>query len=237
MKIATEYNLDLVFDDSIFNGIIPIDSSGDTIDINDEDVNFWIFSPKDNWDYFYNNKIISIAKDYLGDPTVYENKSAIKSEMLRQGKEKYATTCKNASLEVWEFVNVMKAGDIVFAKEGVNKIIGKGTITSDFIYDDSKQEGFKYYRKIDWEHRGEWDHPGKAVTKTLTKITQYTDYVQKLNSLFDNSKCNIVVSHQEKLLRHADKILVLKNGEISGIFPDEERKTPQLSLKLWSFYG
>jgi len=37
---------------------------------------------------------------------------------------------------------------------------------------------------------------------------------EKLNSLFDNSKCNIVVSHQEKLLRQADKILVLQNGEI-----------------------
>ena len=37
---------------------------------------------------------------------------------------------------------------------------------------------------------------------------------EKLNSLFDNSKCNIVVSHQEKLLQQADKILVLQNGEI-----------------------
>ena len=37
---------------------------------------------------------------------------------------------------------------------------------------------------------------------------------ERLNSLFDKNKCNIVVSHQEKLLKNADKILVLKNGEI-----------------------
>lgn len=38
---------------------------------------------------------------------------------------------------------------------------------------------------------------------------------EKLNNLFNKEKCNIVVSHQEKLLNKADKILVLENGKIS----------------------
>ena len=38
---------------------------------------------------------------------------------------------------------------------------------------------------------------------------------EKLNNLFDSTKCNIVVSHQERLLKNADKILVLENGKIS----------------------
>ena len=33
---------------------------------------------------------------------------------------------------------------------------------------------------------GEWPHPGQAVMKTLTDITSYTDYVEKLNSLFED---------------------------------------------------
>ncbi|MBE5741093.1 MAG: ATP-binding cassette domain-containing protein [Clostridiales bacterium] len=37
----------------------------------------------------------------------------------------------------------------------------------------------------------------------------------RLNSLFDRQKSYIVVSHQEKLLNHADKILVMKDGKIS----------------------
>lgn len=37
---------------------------------------------------------------------------------------------------------------------------------------------------------------------------------ERLNNLFDKNKCNIVVSHQERLLSSADKILVLKNGKI-----------------------
>jgi len=39
---------------------------------------------------------------------------------------------------------------------------------------------------------------------------------EHLTKIFDKNKCNIVVSHQEKLLNMADKILVLKSGEISA---------------------
>lgn len=37
---------------------------------------------------------------------------------------------------------------------------------------------------------------------------------EKLVTLFENNKCNIIVSHQEKLLKHADNLLVLKDGKI-----------------------
>lgn len=37
---------------------------------------------------------------------------------------------------------------------------------------------------------------------------------EKLNSIFDKEKTYIVVSHQEKLLKQADKILVMQNGKI-----------------------
>jgi len=38
----------------------------------------------------------------------------------------------------------------------------------------------------------------------------------KLTNIFDKNKCNIVVSHQEKLLNVADKILLLENGRIKA---------------------
>lgn len=37
---------------------------------------------------------------------------------------------------------------------------------------------------------------------------------ERLSEIFDRSKCNIVVSHQEKLLNMADKILVMEAGVI-----------------------
>lgn len=38
----------------------------------------------------------------------------------------------------------------------------------------------------------------------------------KLTNIFDKNKCNIVVSHQEKLLSVADKVLLLENGKIKA---------------------
>ncbi len=40
---------------------------------------------------------------------------------------------------------------------------------------------------------------------------------EKLTSLFDAKKCNIIVSHQEKLLKHADNVIVLKGGKIACV--------------------
>lgn len=42
------------------------------------------------------------------------------------------------------------------------------------------------YSKGRLTHKGEWPHPGQAVMKTLTDITPYTDYVKKLDDLFED---------------------------------------------------
>ena len=39
---------------------------------------------------------------------------------------------------------------------------------------------------------------------------------EKLNELFNKDKTYIVVSHQEKLLKNADKIMIINNGKISA---------------------
>jgi DNA polymerase III delta prime subunit len=43
---------------------------------------------------------------------------------------------------------------------------------------------YKHIRRVNWTHNGEWEHPGQAVQKTLTDITPYTEYVEKLEALF-----------------------------------------------------
>jgi len=156
--------------------------------IGDKDVtsvHYWIYSPYDDWDEMYEDGIITIGRDYLGDPLQYATKSAMQAKMLECGTEKYTTSYRNASLEVWQFVHDIKPGDVIFAKRGMSSVIGRGVVTSEFIYDDTKPTEFKYYRRIKWTHKGEWEHPGKAVTKRLTDITQYTDYIEKLKTLFE----------------------------------------------------
>lgn len=56
---------------------------------------------------------------------------------------------------------------------------------------------------------------------------------EKLNNLFEKTSTNIIVSHQEKVLKNADEILVLKQGEIeySGKTKDI---LPKISKKICS---
>ena len=198
-KIAKEHNFDVCFDDSIFEGIIPKKTTDAALSNDETAPHYWIYSPYDEWDEMYNGGIITIGRDYIGDPMQYATRAEMQAKMLEMDQDTYTTTYKNASLEVWQFIHDMKPGDVVFAKKGTRTVIGCGVVTSEFIYDEKKPMDYKYYRQINWTHNGEWEHPGKAVTKTLTDITRYTDYVEKLKALFaDNFDEEIEVVEQEE---------------------------------------
>ena len=74
-------------------------------------------------------------------------------------------------------------GDVVFVKKGRKKVLGYGIVTSSYYYDENRAF-CKSLRNVDWKAKGEWEHPGAAVLKTLTDITPYTDYIEELKSLF-----------------------------------------------------
>lgn len=76
-----------------------------------------------------------------------------------------------------EFANEVKPGDIVFAKLGMYKIIGRGIVTSEYIFDPSRVS-YRHIHKVNWTHTGEWEPEYQNAMKTLTDITPYTDYYQ-----------------------------------------------------------
>ena len=148
-------------------------------------VHYWIYSPGDGaskWDDFYKRGVMGLGWSEIGDFSQYSSKDEMKTAM----KEKIDPTrpYKNAAHATWQFLQEMKPGDIVFAKKGMHSIIGRGVVTSEYIYDTEDPE-FPNIRKVNWTNTGDWEHPGQAVMKTLTDITSYTDYVAKLNSLID----------------------------------------------------
>lgn len=154
----------------------------------DEDVStthYWLYAPGDGatyWDEFYNDGIIAIGWDEIGDLSTYSNKNEIKKAM----REKYDPTKshKNSAHATWQFANEMKIGDVIFAKKGMNSIVGRGIVESDYEFDPSRPY-FNNIRKVNWTDKGEWKHPGQAAIKTLTDITAYTDYVDSLKALFE----------------------------------------------------
>lgn len=156
----------------------------------DEDidtVHYWIYSPGNGaskWDEFYKDGIMAIGWGSIGDLCNFASKDEMKQKM----KEFVDPTLsfKNAAYATWQFAKEMKPGDIVFAKKGMHTLVGRGIVMSDYEYDATVEDDYNNIRKVNWTHTGNWQHPGQAVMKTLTDITAYTDYVEKLNALFES---------------------------------------------------
>lgn len=167
------------------------------VDSNVKETNYWIYSPGDNacmWDEFYKLGIMGIGWDEVGNLKDFSSKEEIKERMKSVYDASYSY--KNNAHCLWQFANEIKVGDIIFAKKGMHKIVGKGVVTSDYIFDDTRAN-YKQIRKVQWQYKGEWEHPGQAVMKTLTNITPYSDYVQKLLELFGDEAEDEAVQEAE----------------------------------------
>ena len=147
-----------------------------------------MYSPGENakfWDDNYQEGVMAIGWGKLGNLKDYKDGDAYK-EKLRQYYGAGTSHIQDACM-LYNFAYDMKPGDIVFAKKGRSLIIGRGVVTSNYIYDENRNEQ-PNIRKVDWTNCGEWKTDSFQVMKTLTNITLYTDYIDKLNQLVDGSK-------------------------------------------------
>ncbi len=155
----------------------------------DEDTNavhYWLYSPGKNagyWEEFYKKGIMAIGWGAIGNLSKFEDKNQMK-ETMRTTYEHSDRSYKNDAHAAWQFAKEIKVGDVVFVKQGMHQIIGRGVVESEYLFDENQPEDFNNVRRVKWTHKGEWEHPGQAVLKTLTDITPYTDYIEKLNALF-----------------------------------------------------
>lgn len=188
-----------------------------TVDSNIKETNYWIYSPGDNasmWDEFYKSGIMGIGWDDVTDLKGFSSKEEIKDFMKKVYDPSYSY--KNNAHCLWQFANEIKVGDVIFVKKGMHKIIGKGIVTSDYIYDTSRST-YKHIRKVDWQNKGEWEHPGQAVMKTLTNISAYPDYVQKLLALFAEDASEEV--SEQKEIKYP---LYSKDDFLNEVYMDED---------------
>ena len=146
---------------------------------------YWLFAPGENankWQEFLSEGIMAIGWDELGDLSAYTSKSDIADSLRTLNNSN--SSFKNSTSAVWEFVYKIKPGDIIFAKKGKSIIVGCGIVESDYEHDENR-ESYRNIRKVKWTHNGEWNHPGQAALKTLTDITSYNEYVEKLLALIN----------------------------------------------------
>ena len=179
-------------------------------------VHYWIYSPGDNasmWNEFYDKNIMGVGWDEIGDLRQYTSKEEIKNAL--KDKIDSSLTYKNAAHALWQFAKELKPGDIVFVKKGMHTLIGRGIVESSYYYDINRNR-YKNVCKMKWTHNGEWEHPGQAVMKVLTDITQYTDYVKKLLEIVNN---NDILEEDEKEQKYS---AYTKDDFLSDVYMTDE---------------
>ncbi len=150
--------------------------------------NYWLYAPGENsykWDEFHAQSIMGLGWDEIGNYLQYPDKVSLRKAMQKAYDP--SLSYKNAVHATWQFAHVMMPGDIVIAKKGLHRIVGRGVVQSDYFFDQNRKD-FKHVRSVRWTHKGDWEHPGQAAMKTLTDITPYTEYVEELEALFADSE-------------------------------------------------
>ena len=104
------------------------------------------------------------------------------------------------------------------SKRVEGKIIGRGIVTSDYIFDEDREE-YNNIRTVTWTHKDEWDHDGQIVLKTLTNITPYTDYCQKLEYLLSVDSDEEISTDEEIFVYDP----YTETDFLSEVFMDEHR--------------
>jgi hypothetical protein len=145
---------------------------------------YWLYAPGERankWEEFYNQGLMAIGWDELGDLRKLGDKDQIAKEIQKVYNTESSSF--NNALANLEFRDIIHIGDIVISKKGRQEYLGYGIVDSEYYYDDNAHD-YKNRRKVSWVKRGVWNAPNAdIVLKTLTDITKYPDYVEVLRKL------------------------------------------------------
>lgn len=171
------------------------DSETNTLSDKKHKLHYWMYTVFDDtsWMECQQKEIMVLGMNDIGDYSQYDSKESLRQELISTYDN--STSRKNQALMAWNFANKLAINDVIFAKRS-NTLVGKGIVTGDYIFDDSRQE-YKNIRTVKWLQIGEWEHPGKSVAKRLTDITPYTDYIEKLITIFTPDELDDVDTQPE----------------------------------------
>lgn len=149
------------------------------------DVHYWTLAAgvaASEWEKWIEEGIIAI--DWRGVPDLRDFTS--REEIAEKLHELWPGESAriNDTLALWEFCHVMKPGDVVFARQGLYRVLGKGRVMGDYHY-DAERSTFMHIRRVEWDLVGPWtlSENEKMAQKTLTDITRSPRLVQLLNNL------------------------------------------------------
>ena len=159
------------------------DSDEDESAENERGSKTWIMSlgsRGEMWEDCLRAGIVALGWDELGDLRQYADKEEIRERL--QANAGVTSSKSNSTLACWQFANSIERGDIIFAKGGATTVLGLGTVTGDYEFDETRPK-FKHVRSVDWQLSGEWELPDtiRHPLKTLTDISRYPKRVSVMH--------------------------------------------------------
>lgn len=187
---------------------------------NSDSVNTWLISPGENsflWDEWKEKSIISIGWDRFNkDLSIYKNQDDYKVLLKEYYNEDNPV---NNSLALYQFVNVMKPGDIVIPKSSRETVLGYGVVVSDYIF-DSTRNVHKNIRKVEWKKLGEWNvvkaGSNRLIVKTLMLVDKYPGYAKELMNIINGEE-----NTNDLYYKNLDNLISSYKNDFNEWFPEE----------------
>lgn len=171
-----------------------------------KEAKYWLYSPGEQavkWEEFYNEGIMAIGWDKLENLENYvDRKSILEALINNYGERKKQPNNVSAIDDFCNGENKINIGDIVIAKKGTKTLLGYGCVTSDYYYDEDREE-FLHCRKVKWLKKGEWQTDDNLVLKVLTNIKNNQKGKKYLDIMNKQENNNII-----NLLRYKPQIIL-----------------------------
>lgn len=165
---------------------------------NEDTKRYWLYSPGKQavkWEEFYNKGIMAIGWDKLGDLENYTDRESILKALIdNYGGGEDQPNNVSAIDDFCNGENKINVGDIVIAKKRTKTLLGYGCVTSDYYYDEDREE-FLHCRKVKWLKKGEWQTDDNLVLKVLTNIKNNQKgkkYLDIMNKQENNNIINLL---------------------------------------------
>ena len=176
---------------------------------NEDTKRYWLYSPGKQavkWEEFYNEGIMAIGWDELGDLKNYaDRKSILEALMDNYGGGEDQPNNVSAIDDFYNGENKINIGDIVIVKRGTKTLLGYGKIISDYYFDEERA-AYKHCRKVKWLKKGVWDAKDNLPRKTLTDTTlEKAQYLLNIMNENINKQEN---NHMIELLKYKPQIIL-----------------------------
>lgn len=145
-------------------------------------VEYWLYNTNylsKVWHWCQTNNLIVSFWDTIGNYRKYKNQNSI-AERLKTLYHNSDKSYHEESLQIWSFCSIMKPGDIIFAMESENMIVGKGVVTGNYEYHKEAKE-YRSQRSVNWEFTEKCEVRLPDFKGLLMRITEYPELIQRLN--------------------------------------------------------